>query len=97
MGYSPWGRKKLDTTEGLTLWDLMDHTLPGSSVHGILQARILEWAAIPFSRVIFSTQGLKIHLLYLLHCQVGSLPLPHLGSPYIFLQIHGGNVHSIKR
>ena len=34
----------------LTLWDLMDHTLPGSSVHGILQARILEWAAIPFSR-----------------------------------------------
>jgi len=25
-------------------------TPPGSSVHGILQARILEWAAIPFSR-----------------------------------------------
>ena len=25
-------------------------SLPGSSVHGILQARILEWAAIPFSR-----------------------------------------------
>ena len=25
-------------------------TLPGSSVHGILQARILEWVAIPFSR-----------------------------------------------
>ena len=28
-----------------TLWDLMDYT-----VHGILQARILEWAAFPFSR-----------------------------------------------
>ena len=28
----------------------MDHSLPGSSVHGILQARILEWVAIPFSR-----------------------------------------------
>jgi len=28
----------------------MDCSLPGSSVHGILQARILEWAAIPFSR-----------------------------------------------
>ena len=27
----------------------MDCSLPGSSVHGILQARILEWAAIPFS------------------------------------------------
>ena len=30
--------------------DPMDCGLPGSSVHGILQARILEWAAIPFSR-----------------------------------------------
>ena len=28
----------------------MDYTLPGSSVHGILQARILEWVAFPLSR-----------------------------------------------
>ena len=28
----------------------MDYSPPGSSVHGILQARILEWVAIPFSR-----------------------------------------------
>ena len=28
----------------------MDYSLPGSSVHGFLQARILEWAAISFSR-----------------------------------------------
>ena len=33
-----------------TLWDPMDCSLPGSSVHGISQARILEWVAIPFSR-----------------------------------------------
>ena len=33
-----------------TLWNLMDCSPPGSSVHGILQARILEWVAIPFSR-----------------------------------------------
>ena len=33
-----------------TLWDPMDCSPPGSSVHGILQARILEWVAIPFSR-----------------------------------------------
>ena len=33
-----------------TLCDPMDCNLPGSSVHGILQARILEWLAIPFSR-----------------------------------------------
>ena len=34
----------------LTLCDLMDRIPPGSSVHGILQARMLEWVAIPFSR-----------------------------------------------
>ena len=33
-----------------TLCDPMDCSLPGSSVHGILQARILEWGAISFSR-----------------------------------------------
>ena len=34
----------------LTLCDPMDCSLPGSSVHGILQARILEWVAMSFSR-----------------------------------------------
>ena len=29
--------------------DLMNHSLPGSSVHRILQVRLLEWVAIPFS------------------------------------------------
>ena len=33
-----------------TLCNPMDYSLLGSSVHGILQARILEWVAIPFSR-----------------------------------------------
>ena len=33
----------------LTLWDPMDYSPPGS-VHGILQAKILKWVAIPFSR-----------------------------------------------
>ena len=40
----------LVTQSCLTLDDSMDCSLPGSSVHGILQARILEWVAIPFSR-----------------------------------------------
>ena len=33
----------------LTLCDPMDCSLPGSSVHGIFQARVLEWVAIAFS------------------------------------------------
>jgi len=35
----------------MTLCDPMDCGLPGSSVHGILQARVVEWAAISFSIV----------------------------------------------
>ena len=35
----------------LTLCNLMDCGLPGSSVHGILQVKTLQWVAIPFSRV----------------------------------------------
>ena len=35
----------------------MDHSLPGSSVHGSLQARILEWVAMTSSRGIFPMQG----------------------------------------
>ena len=29
--------------------NLMDYSLPGSSIHGILQARVLEWGAVAFS------------------------------------------------
>ena len=36
-----------------TLWDPMNYHLPVSSVHGIFQARILEWVAIPFSKGSF--------------------------------------------
>ena len=37
------------TQSCLTLSDLMDCSLPGSSIHGIFQARVLEWGAIAFS------------------------------------------------
>ena len=40
----------------LTLCDPMDCSPPGSSVHGVLQARILEWIAIPFSNTICEGQ-----------------------------------------
>ena len=50
-----WGfqeKVKVSVTQpSLTLWDPVDYSSPpGSSVHGILQARILEWVAIPLSR-----------------------------------------------
>ena len=35
-----------------TLSDPIDCSLPGSSVHGILQARVLEWGAIAFSAIV---------------------------------------------
>ena len=38
------------TQSCLTLWDPLDYSPPGSSVHGILQPRMLEWVAIPFSK-----------------------------------------------
>ena len=42
-----------------TLRDPMDCSLPGSSVHGIFQARVLEWGAIAFSDKIYNE--LQIH------------------------------------
>ena len=37
-----------------TLSDPMDYSLPGSSAHGIFQARVLEWGAIAFSDYLLS-------------------------------------------
>ena len=54
----------------LTLCDPMDCSLPGSSVHGTLQARILEWVAMPSSRW-FSWPRDRTCLLY---WHAGSLP-----------------------
>ena len=45
----------------LTLCDLMDYSPPGSSVHGILQVRILEWVAICFSKSL-TARG-QIHVV----------------------------------
>ena len=51
------------------LFSPLDCRLPGPSVHGILQARILEWVAMPSSRGIFLTQGSNLSLLHLLQCR----------------------------
>ena len=41
----------------LTLCDPMDCSLPGSSVHGIFQVRVLDWVAIAFSGVVYLEKG----------------------------------------
>ena len=58
--------------------DPMNYSLPGSSVHGILQARILEWGCHFLFQGIFPTQGLNPDLLHcrqILYCW--SHPGPH--------------------
>ena len=64
-----------------SLQNLMDCKLPGSSVHGILRARILEGVATPYSRGPSLTQGSNPRLLDLLHWQANSLPLVPPGKP----------------
>ena len=61
----------------LTLHNPMDCSPPGSSVHGIFQARILEWVVISSSRGIFPTQGSNPSLL---RQQADSLLLCHQGT-----------------
>ena len=64
----------------LTLFDLMDYIPPGSSVNGILQARILEWVAISLLQGIFLTQALNPGIPAL---QADSLPSGPPGKPRI--------------
>ena len=62
----------------LILCNSVDCSPPGSSVHGILQARILEWVAIPFFRGSSRPRDLYLGLL---HCRQVLYHLSHQGSP----------------
>ena len=67
----------------MTLCDPMDRSPPGSSVHGILQTRVLEWGAISFSRNLPNPE-IKPSLFCLLPRQAGSSPLvPPVSAPQI--------------
>ena len=85
----------------LTLCDPMDCSLPGSSLLGILQARMLEWVAISFSRASsWPGQGSNLCLLCLLHWEAGSLPLtpsvkPQVGT-WIPLVLPMNHIHLSK-
>ena len=65
-------------------WDPTDCSLPGSSVQGILQARILEWFAISSSRGSSWTRD-QTHVCYI--CYTGTKVLYHSGGlvSFIFL------------
>ena len=74
-----------------TLYSFMDHSLPGSSVHGFLQAGIVEWVAMLSSRrsslpwdltciSFISCIGRQVFFFFNLYC--------HLGSPYILCMIY---------
>ena len=80
---SSWERKLLIAELCPTLCDPIDCSLPGSSIPGILQTRILEWIAIPFSRG--SSQPRDWTPVSYISCigQLGSLPLAPLGKPYL--------------
>ena len=65
-----------------TLCNPMEYSPPGSSVHGISQARILEWVVISFSRGIFLTQGSNLDLP---HYRQILYHLSHQGSLLIFI------------
>ena len=88
-----WGGKESDTTEHLNWTELnwscvspirlcepMDCSPLGYSVLGILQARMLEWAAISSSRGSSQPRD-PTRLLYHLHWQAGPLPLASPGKP----------------
>ena len=60
-----------------------DCSLPGTSVHGIFQERILEQAATSSSREPSPPRDWTQCLLHLLRWQADSLPLRHPGSPWL--------------
>ena len=66
---------------------LCNPSVPGSSVHGILQARTLEYCHALFQG-IFRIQGLNLRLLHLLHWQAGSLPLAPPGKAQVWFLAH---------
>ena len=72
----PCELKMLVTQSCLTLCDPVDCSPPGSSVHGILQARTLQWAAISFSRGVFPTTEFKAAA-----SEAGSSPPEPPGKP----------------
>ena len=78
-----------------TLHDPMDCGLPGSSGHGIFQARMLECVASSFSRESSQPRDRTLCLFHVLRWQAGSLPGEPPGKPHRFI-IKGSNSGSAR-
>ena len=75
-----------------TLCDIMDCSPWGSSVHGILQARILEWVAMPSSK----RSSWPRDQTHSSHSAGGSLPLSHQGSPSIVIGLSSNAISPFR-
>ena len=67
------------------LYNPMDHSLPESSVYGDFPSKNAWVDSHSLLQGIFPTQGLNLHLWYLLHWEEDSLPLHHLGYWLFFM------------
>ena len=65
------------------LCDSMNYSFLGSSIQGMLQARMLEWVVISSSRGSSQTRDWTQVSCIFLHWQTDSLPLSHLGNPLV--------------
>ena len=87
LGIDTKNSESVSTQSCLTLRDPMDcNSPPGSSVHGILQARILEWVAISFSGGRGSSQSrdwTRVSCIAGTHCSLSHQGSPKLVNSYI--------------
>ena len=80
-------KMKMKLLNHVQLCDPMDCSLPGSSVHGIFQARVLEWGAIVFSRGSSQPRDQT----WVSHITADALPSEPPGKPrwvYMFVKTH---------
>ena len=76
-----------------TLCDPMDCSLPGSSVHGVFQARVLEWGAIAFS--ILQATSILICIVILFMSSFNSLvEITYIKSPSLDCETLKGKIKS---
>ena len=82
----------------------MDCSLPGSSVHGVFQARALEWGAIAFSTMDYYSTAIKhnkllIHLISSIYLKIiiAKLKKPKQKGAFSIYKVHLNNINLPKK